>query len=544
MSPSTIRTTALPSKFIERAIVLLLGLSFGEHDDGTQRRVISQKLADVINKWVSGLLAADFASDEVEATFLAFSKLLHSEGVPELIMWSEVPISDIDSLIHLHWVRASRNLIELPLPPAKPIELAIDSLSTGLKLLDFAAAKDNRRSAAANTAPAHLIFATTRLLLSRERLPNRETERIGFVCEESLEHLLRMRRFERKADLLSSLFQSVIPLIRLAVEVDLNTLKPAYNIHCIAPTSHVLHRLMCDATDQNLNDNAGEVLAILRDLAEAVQEHIRVQALYSMSFLSSRIPLFSMQPSKTCESLLSAIVWNDAPTLMTAIPLLAALLPRTRISDSQARRYSAAVSKIVETIVRLMQTRENGTSNAEHALVLTNAKAAVELAGLVPPLLKELMMRHMGWLTALSDFAKRIANMARHGDIQVSDIVHVLTVLSDSVKWAWLRVDSFRSDVFEACLSVFMETKDVEDSFLIRTEIKRIVLQLGKCGRVDQILEIVQEVRQSSNGYDSLRSVAEFCKEIENDISFENENDDQATIAGGALFSRFFSELV
>lgn len=544
MSPSTVKTEALPSQLIDRASVLLLGLSFGEHDDGAQRRSISRKLADVINKWVSGFIAADFASDEVESTFKAFFKLLHSEGVSELIMWSEFPISDIDTLIHLHWVRAARNLIELPLPPAKPIELAVDSLSSAVKLLDFVGSKDKRRSAAANTAPAHLVFATTRLLLSTEEWQKREAERMESVCQKSLAHLLRMRRSQRKADLLSSLFQSVLPLIRLALKVDLNNLKPPYNVHCIAPISHVLHYLICEVTDQKLNDNAADVLAILRELIETVQEPIRVQALYTLSLLSCRIPLSSMQPIRTCESLLSAIIWDDTPTSMKAIPLLAKLLPSVRVSDSDGQKYPAAVSKVVETIVRLMNTWESGMVNKEKALVLSNTEAAVELIGLVPPLLQELMIRHVEWITALSGFSKRIATMVRCGDIQVSGITRVLQVLSDSVKWAWLRVDSFRKDVFEACLSVFMETKDMKESFLIRTEIKQLVIQLGKCGRVDQLLEIMEEVYQSSSGYDSLQSVVQLCQEIEKDVNLEDEHRKETKLSGGALFSRFFPELV
>ncbi|KAI0557896.1 hypothetical protein FGB62_253g06 [Gracilaria domingensis] len=290
------------SKCIEKATVWFLGLLYGEQDDGAQRTTILPKLGEIIHLWVSDLLAVDYPAEEAEDIFSAFSKLVQAEDVPKLVNSSVVPISDVDKLIHAHWVRAARNMIDLPLLPAKPMETAIDALTVTLKLLDCIAAKDNRRSAAANTAPGHLIFSTLRVMISTDN-QNQHPSDIRALCEQSISHSRRTGRSENEAKLFSSVVNHVLPLIRAAIKVELSSFNVPYSVHEVAPTSHVLHSLLCEVNEDKLNETAEEVLPILYDLVESVKESIRVQSFHSVSFLSSRLSFSVMAPARTSRSL-------------------------------------------------------------------------------------------------------------------------------------------------------------------------------------------------------------------------------------------------
>ncbi|CAN8061855.1 unnamed protein product [Agarophyton chilense] len=544
MPPSSTRLEALPSACIEKALVWLLGLSYGEHDDGAQRLSISRKLGEIINAWVSGLLAADFPVEEVENTFCAFSKFMHSDIVQELVNWSAISVTDVDQLIHIHWVRASQNMIDLPLPPAKPLETAIDSLSVALNLLDCIAAKENRRSAAANTAPGHLIFSAVRILISTTDENDQRSSKVRNLCDQSLSQLCRMRRLESKSQLLSSLLTQVAPLIRIAVKGDLSSFKAPYSVHHVAPTSHVLHYLLSEVGDNKLIETVNEILPTLRDLVESVQESIRVQALHSMALLSSRLPLSAMEPIVTSKSLQVALSWRDVPTSMVAIPLLATLLPKTRPIESRGEEFFTSVSKVIGTVVHHMQSRSESSESDDQGLqALGETRAAIELSRFVPPLVQDLLMCRIDWILALCTFLERIAILVRHGTLEAEDVTRTLAVLKESIKWAWLRVDSFRKNVFESCLSVLMETRRVPDSFLIQAAIRDMILQVAKCGQVERLIEMIQEVRACAKDYSSLETAVELCKELEDIIAFEGEATFKTSIHAGSSVQRFFPEL-
>lgn len=204
------------------------------------------------------------------------------------------------------------------------------------------------------------------------------------------------------------------------------------------------------------------------------------------------------------------------------------------------------VKRVMDNVMHHMAARVQAPGEERHRHVsVPDVVVATEFVCIVPEMARErlIQMTHV-WMPALASFLPQVVVLVAQGKVDVGGGLAVGNALVESLKWAWIGIDSFRTVIFEACVSAIMEARACtsEDQDAIRASVRIVLLYLARCGRKHVTLQIVGQIITTATDYPSLREAKDYFEQIETVISTEPSNGISKKFAG-ELLSKFFPEL-
>lgn len=553
-----------PSQTIQKAIVTLLGLSYGEHDGGVQRQQITDDLTVILDRWTSGLLAADHLSSEVASVTEAFQTLILSSASSKLLMWSRIPLNLIDDLTSLHWKLAVQHLTNLshdidteitsehpPSVPSLPVRRAAHTLKVALYLLDRTVDHDKqRRSAAVDKAPAFFVFTAVRMRISLRLYPHLSSEGAETTLSATFDHIVRMRRVTSTEQVISSILSPLISLVQKAIAYETTAPNPRDFLNPLALASciDILYDIVNTVPDVNkLQTALPEILRILYPLIDHVHMGTRVSALDVLTILQERLPrlAFKTHLSKLCTHLPSALLWGDPPSSTRAIPLLFTLFSNSSTNTLErppplnvraSSVWQTALTAILKAVhyhidqsflIHNAATFEDeanddahDTDSSSHAY-RDHAAAAAHLITLVTPFAQHRLLRYTKpWFDAISQFLLHVVKLVVDKALPLSSITSVSNAIVDSIAYTWCRCSAYRAPLFAAGVACIMEVRpaDKETQLVTHAAVNSIISQLAVVDD-NAVLKLTSASLHTARKYPSLQEAAKFLAKVEEDVS-------------------------
>lgn len=594
----------LPSEVLKGATVTLLGLSYGEHDGGSQRREICTAVAHVLEKWTSGLLAADYSAAEVNAVTDAFDDLMLSRDACTGFEWPLVPTPVLDHLVSMYWKLSVRRLdersdaveAEAPLgiipasePLTDPVQRAVRALTVALAVLEVASASGEGRRCAATATPAHFLFASTRLDESFEQYDLAFNTATQKVLKATRAHIQQQQRLPTAALLFSRAISSLARVATAAINVDTSRTDGHHALRAVkvAPAIAVLRRALdicLTVHDEDVDrggivggsnvDNVVEALADLlvatRTCIDDMRSEFRVPALDVILMLHTRLPSTALDAhaNELIVALPSALLWCDVASTRRAAPLLATLAPATLRNHAHPpplaegapsawqgamnALLSAAQHHVDQSMLRFSGQPQpsNYTALDGNDTPVDHAIAAAIVLPLIPPLAQHRLVAYAdSFIRAACKLLPRAAALARsacsiRAMLPPSAVDMTADALCDGLARTWCRSPSLRAAAFGAALAAVMEVDDADDDIMstVRAASRKVVMRLATIDAptVDMLLD---EARLLAMKYPSLYSAGSFLNNVKPAVSQAVEQHARSLQRSqpGPLIRRFFT---
>lgn len=562
---------ARPSQRIKEATIKFLGLSYGEYDGGVLRAEQSANIAEVIHLWTSGLLAADFGQHEVDAVTTEFDHFMHSPSAADLLDWSLIPIPTLNELITAHCTLASQCISNLsvaddsPSPECLPPRRAARAFAIVQRILDHLASivDDPVQLVTSTEAVSHFLYSAGRLRASVSEF----TELGDTLCENIpsiTKHFCHRYQQQSETNLIVHVLPSVINVTLSAIRAEAEMPSPHHALQSLMLASALASlaaTLKVVGNHNRLNSVSKPILDTLLHTVDHVYAGSRVATLDLLSYLNSVVPnSFPGYATQLSERLPSAMLWRDPASTMRAVALLHDLLPNLLsgrnpppLSQDPPKAWQTATSAMMKTLNHHVEGALTGghEKDSESDAMADHATAAVSLAPLVIETLRHRSLLCAGvFFTDMARLLPRLVSLAASHRVAAHHLISLSAAIETGISYAWVRIPSYRSLLFAACVEAILEGRFANDTVQMSAHSAALTIVTALASvNPDSVIKLAANSKRVAKKYKSLAKAVDFLRDAELIVqglvppledSAINETNKEAKSNYGPLISQFY----
>lgn len=567
-----------PSNVIKQITITLLGLSYGEHDGGVQRKHVSNVLANILEKWSCGLLAVDLSAKEQEAIFDAFDEFILARPALNHFEWKIIHPNVLGDVVSMYWKRslhhlkdrgcatvsqaANDNSTENTVIPAEglPVGRSLRALSVALIVFERVIALNNGSRCAGGDALAHFLFASFWLkeILTQYSLPNRDSVRDVLNRTHGL--LQKAKHDTSLNDITARVARDIVRVASSSVRADADATDGERSRRLLraVPALCGLHAFVeaILKTDENrIVDLLPELLELLRENFDVPQQDLRIAALDTLGLLHNQLPYVVFVPylSPLVTALPHAFLWHDVMSATRAAPLITAFasytLPKAippPLAESAPREWDGAFSSLFAAMQRHVNACLLNRSFTDAALLNDKPRehvyAAAVTLSVIPPLAQHrLITRVDEFMSSATKLLPCAAGFLCKDTVPFDVIVLTANAICDALAHAWCRAPALRASVFASVVAAVLEVREASDSVkkVVTDACQDIIVRLAIID-AHAVRFLIHNTRHTAEKRPSLRAVVHFLNSV-NPALYAGSSKERTS--AGPLVRQFFSDM-